>query len=109
MFQVLRYLTKAGRDVFGEWLTQLRDRQARARILICINRLAAGNFGDCKPLRDGVWELRIDWGPGYRVYYAMAGRTCVLLLCGGDKRTQAADIQRAIQYWNDYQRRTTKP
>ena len=84
-------------------------RRPRRRIAARIARLAAGNFGDCKPLRDGVWELRIDWGPGYRVYYAMSGRVCVLLLWGGDKRKQAADIARAVEYWNDYQRRTRKP
>jgi putative addiction module killer protein len=70
-----------------------------------INRLAAGNFGDCKALREGVWELKIDYGPGYRVYYARSGRTCVLLISGGDKRNQAADIKRAIEYWEDFQRR----
>ena len=79
---------------------------SRRRLPVRINRLAAGNFGDCKPLREGVWELRIDWGPGYRVYYAMAGRTCVMLLSGGDKRRQSADVNRAVEYWKDYQRRS---
>jgi len=60
-------------------------------------------------IRDGVCELRIDWGPGYRVYYAMPDRNRVLLLCGGDKRRQSADIRRAVEYWKDYQRRTSKP
>src|SRR5688500_2920139 len=105
---IRRYLTSRGIDVFGEWLERLRDRQARARVLARVNRLAVGNFGDCKPLRDGVWELRVDWGPGYRVYYAMAATECVLLLCGGDKRRQSADIERAVEYWNDYKRRTRK-
>jgi putative addiction module killer protein len=105
MVEVLRYVTASGVDVIGEWLAKLRDRQARARVAARLNRLAAGNFGDCKPLESGVWELRVDWGPGYRVYYAMAGRQCVLLLCGGDKRKQAGDIQRAVDYWLDYQRR----
>jgi putative addiction module killer protein len=59
-------------------------------------------------LRDGVRELRIDWGPGYRVYFAMLKQSCVLLLCGGDKRKQSADITRAVQYWNDHQQRTGK-
>jgi len=71
-----------------------------------LNRLAAGNFGDCKSLRRGLFELRIDWGPGYRVYYAMIGRACVLLLCGGDKRKQSADIARALEYLKDYEERT---
>ena len=70
-----------------------------------ISRVAAGNFGDCKALREGISELRIDWGPGYRIYFAMAGRTCVLLLCGGDKRRQSIDISRAIESWKDYQER----
>lgn len=103
---ILRYLTETGKDVFGEWLEGLHDPRAAARIIVRIDRLAAGNSGDCKRLRDGVWELRVDWGPGYRVYYAMAGRMCVLLLCGGDKRKQAADIRRAVAYWKDYRKRT---
>ncbi|MGA3210999.1 MAG: type II toxin-antitoxin system RelE/ParE family toxin [Terriglobales bacterium] len=70
--------------------------------------MATGNFGDCRPLKHGVWEMRIDWGPGYRVYYAMAGKACVLLLCGGDKRRQSEDIGRAIDYWKDYQERNRK-
>jgi len=107
--EILRYLTEAGKDVVGDWLAGLRDTRTRAKIAARIARLAAGNFGDCKPLQDGVWELRIRWGPGYRVYYAHADRTCVLLLCGGDKGTQSADIERAIEYWNDYKRRTGKP
>jgi len=73
-----------------------------AKIATRINRLAAGNFGDCKSLREGLYELRVDWGPGYRVYYAMIGKACVLLLCGGDKRKQAADIERAQAYLRDY-------
>jgi len=106
--EVLRYVTESGRDLFGDWFAALGDERAAAKIAVRIDRLAAGNFGDCKPLQQGVCELRIDWGPGYRVYYAMAGRTCVLLLCGGDKRKQSADIKRAVGYWKDYQRRTRK-
>ena len=109
MIDVRRYLTESGQDVFGEWLAELKDARARAKVAARIARLAAENFGDCKPLREGVWELRVDWGPGYRVYYAMAEQSCVLLLCGGDKRKQAADIKRAVEYWNDYKQRTAKP
>jgi len=109
MYEIRHYLTASGKNPFEEWLDGLRDSKAEARIAARIARLAAGNFGDCKALTDGVWELRISWGPGYRVYYAMSGRTCVLLLCGGDKRKQSADINRAVEYWNDYQRRTRKP
>lgn len=93
----------------GQWLQTLRDKRARAKIAARLLSLTAGNFGDCKLLRSGIWELRVDWGPGYRVYYAMAGRTTVLLLCGGDKRKQSADIERAVAYWIDYQRRARKP
>lgn len=108
MIEVLRYVTESGTVVISEWLAGLRDKQAQARISARFLRLAAGNFGDCKPLREGVHEMRIDWGPGYRVYFAMAGKTCVLLLCGGDKRKQSADIDRAIAYRQDYLRRTRK-
>lgn len=105
--EIRRYVTESGQDVFGDWLASLADRRAAAKVAVRIDRLAAGNFGDCKHLRNGVRELRIDYGPGYRIYYAMIGRTCVLLLCGGDKRRQAADIDRAVDYWRDYQQRAT--
>jgi putative addiction module killer protein len=106
MVDIVRYVTAAGRDVLGDWLTGLRDLRARARITVRLTRLAVGNFGDCRSVGNGVWELRIDYGPGYRVYYAMLDRTCVLLLCGGDKTRQSADIERAIEYWKDYRERT---
>lgn len=108
MIEVRRYTTRTGKDVVGDWLAALEDH-ARARIATRIDRLSLGNFGDCKPLREGVSELRIDWGPGYRLYYAMLGRTCVLLLCGGDKRKQSSDIKHAIEYLKDYKERTNKP
>lgn len=92
--------------MIGEWLASLSDLKARARIVARLDRLSLGNFGDCTALHDGVSGLRIDWGPGYRVYYAMLGRTCVLLLCGGDKRRQSSDIKRAIGYLEDFQERT---
>lgn len=107
MIEVLRYVKESGEDVFGDWLDSLRDVRAAAKIAVRINRLAAGNFGDCKSLREGISELRIDWGPGYRVYYAKVGTLCIILLGGGDKRTQAADIERAIENLNDYQERRT--
>ena len=106
MVEVRRYLTVAGRNVFSEWLAGLADAHAKARIADRIDRLALGNPGACKALGGGLFELRIDWGPGYRIYYAMIGRTCVLLLCGGDKRKQASDIRRARDYFKDYLLRT---
>jgi putative addiction module killer protein len=108
MYDIQNYLTTDGRDPYAQWLSALADRQARARILVRVARMGAGNLGDCKPLSDGVWELRIDWGPGYRVYYAMAGKRLVLLLVGGDKRKQQADINTALDYWNDWQQRRRK-
>jgi putative addiction module killer protein len=106
MIEILHYVTSTGVDVFSRWLDDLADEKAAAKIAVRIDRMAAGNFGDCRSLREGVCELRIDWGPGYRVYYAMATRECVLLLCGGDKRKQSGDIARAIEYWQDYKKRT---
>jgi putative addiction module killer protein len=82
-------------DVFIDWLSELRDAQARARIAKRINRLADGNFGDAKSVGDGVSELRFAFGPGYRVYYTRRGAVVVILLCGGDKDTQERDIERA--------------
>ena len=108
MIEIRRYLTRAGKDLIGDWLGGV-DARVPARIAARIDRLSLGNFGDCKPLREGVSELRIDWGPGYRMYYAMLGRTWVLLLCGGDKRKQASDVNRAIECLHDYKERTRKP
>src|SRR6202142_2793078 len=101
MMEIRHYTTADGKDVFETWLASLRDDRAEARIDARINRLTGGNSGDCKSVGGGVWELRIDYGPGYRVYYAMEGGQVVLLLCGGDKRKQAVDIQRAMGYWTD--------
>ena len=86
-------------------MNALRDRQAKARILARIERLEAGNFGDCEPCREGVSELRVHWGAGYRVYHARVGKAVILLLAGGDKRTQDADISRAAGYLQDFKRR----
>ena len=98
VFDLLDYQTADGRDPFQEWLAKLADRNARARVAVRVQRMAAGNFGDHKPLNDGVWELRIDHGPGYRVYYAQAGQRVLLVLIGGDKRRQQADIETAVRY-----------
>ena len=83
-------------EVFSEWFTNLRDRQARARIQMRIDRAELGNLGDCKPVGEGVSEMRIHYGPGYRVYFAQGGATLVILLAGGDKGTQDKDIAKAI-------------
>ena len=83
-------------ETYAKWLNGLRDIQARARILVRVERLAAGNPGDVRPVGKGVSELRIDYGPGYRVYYTKHGKEVVILLAGGDKRTQAKDINTAL-------------
>ncbi|MFO7725344.1 MAG: type II toxin-antitoxin system RelE/ParE family toxin [Oceanipulchritudo sp.] len=83
-------------EVFGKWLDGLKDIRARARILVRIQRLEAGNPGDVKSVGSGVSEMRIDYGPGYRVYFCQQGREIVILLAGGTKRTQSTDIKRAI-------------
>lgn len=106
MVKVVRYITEAGKDVVGEWLADLNDARAKAKVIARLDRLERGGFGDCKPLQQGVWELRINWGPGYRVYYGMIGLQCVLLLCGGDKRSQQKDIERAVEYFNDFRAST---
>ncbi|MDH7798455.1 MULTISPECIES: type II toxin-antitoxin system RelE/ParE family toxin [unclassified Beijerinckia] len=80
---------------FADWFAGLRDLNARARILIRIKRLEIGNPGDVKPVGEGISEMRLDYGPGYRVYFVRHGNTVVVLLCGGDKRTQARDIAAA--------------
>lgn len=84
-------------DLYAKWLDGLLDVRARARILVRVERLAAGNPGDVRPVGEGVSELRIDYGPGYRVYYKKHGREVVILLAGGDKRTQASDIKTALR------------
>jgi putative addiction module killer protein len=84
-------------DVFAAWFDGLRDRQARASINARIRRLSLGNPGDVKPVGSGVSEMRIDYGPGYRVYFVQRGAMVVVLLCGGDKRSQDGDIARAIE------------
>ncbi|MBU6436800.1 MAG: type II toxin-antitoxin system RelE/ParE family toxin [Betaproteobacteria bacterium] len=105
MLEIRHYVTVQGKDLFQHWVDKLRDAQAQARIYARIDRLALGHFGDCKTLRDGVMELRVDAGPGYRIYLARSGKAVVLLLCAGDKHTQAKDIERAVTYLKDYQER----
>jgi len=105
MLSLTYYTTSDGTTVLQEWLAKLPDKAAAARIVMRIECLGKGQLGDCKPLKDGVWELRIDYGPGYRIYYAKTDKTVVLLLCGGDKRKQDADIERATAYLKDYKSR----
>jgi putative addiction module killer protein len=100
------YLTEDGRAPFTEWPTSLRDNRARAKIRVRLDRVSLGNIGDCHSVGEGVQELRVDYGPGYRVYFGQEGTTIVLLLCGGDKTTQTQDIETAQGYWMEYRRRS---
>jgi putative addiction module killer protein len=102
------YETKGGTRPFDAWLRKLRDSRARQRVRTRINRLRLGNFGDYQVVGDGVCELRIDCGPGYRVYYGRDGAEIVILLIGGDKRTQDRDIETAKEYWADYLARASE-
>ena len=103
------YQTAAGERPFAVWLEALSDVQAQARIQARLARLAVGNPGDTKALGAGVSELRIDSGPGYRVYFSRIGPAILLLLCGGGKSTQREDIERAKSYFQDYRARTAPP
>ena len=105
--EIREYLTPSGRNPFREWLHSLRDIKARAQIRVRLNRMRLGNFGDSKALGGGVHELRVDFGPGYRVYFGRTGRPIVLLLCGGAKGSQDRDIVQAKEHWADYVRRSS--
>lgn len=94
-----------GKCPFEGWLGSLKDSKARMRVRARIARLEVGNFGDCKGLRGGVQEIRIDYGPGYRVYLSRQGKVIVLLLCGSDKSEQDRAIEKAIDYLKDWKRR----
>lgn len=97
------YVSRDGKRPFIDWLKKLSDQRVRDRIHNRIDQLRLGNAGDFKSVGNGVFELRIHFGPGYRIYYGRTGRHIILLLCGGDKASQQQDVKRAMQYWNDYQ------
>ena len=101
-FEIREY-TEGGGSPFAEWFNAL-DPVTAARVDRYIRRLEAGNFGAAKPLRDGVFELRLDFGPGYRVYYGREGRTLIILLGGGGKRRQDAGIAAAVKRWKEYKK-----
>lgn len=99
---IRKYQASNQKYPLDEWLNKLRDKRAKSRILLRLERLKLGLFGDWKSVGNGVYELRIDTGKGYRVYYGKEGETVVLLLVGGDKSSQPKDIKQATGYWNDY-------
>ncbi|MCA8239545.1 type II toxin-antitoxin system RelE/ParE family toxin [Burkholderia sp. AU32262] len=106
-FELLRYQCDDGREPFTEWLNAVRDKLAQARIRERLRRVQTGNFGDCEPVGEGVIELRIHVGAGYRVYFGRYGGALIPLLSGGDKGSQPDDIRRATEHWSNWKRRQT--
>ncbi|KWA17042.1 type II toxin-antitoxin system RelE/ParE family toxin [Burkholderia territorii] len=104
-FELLRYQRDDSREPFTEWLNAVRDKVVQARIRERPRRVQTGNFGDCEPVGEGVMELRIHVGAGYRVYFGRYGNALVLLLSGRDKHDQPDDIRNAKEYWSTWQRR----
>lgn len=101
--EIKRYITSDGKVPFAEWFDSLRDINAQIKIDTRLRRVSVGNLGDYRSVGEGLFELRIDYGPGYRVYFGQIGLTIVLLLLGGDKSTQNKDIRKAKEYWQDYE------
>ena len=104
--RILYFRTEDGRVPYWEWRASLHDTKTRAIIDARIARLRAGNFGHCAPVGEGVLELKINYGPGFRIYFGQVGSQIVLLLCGGDKSTQNKDVSKAKGFWQDYKART---
>jgi putative addiction module killer protein len=103
--EIQLYLDDDGVSPFDRWLDNLRDSVGKARIRLRLKRVKLGNLGDYKSVGDGVYEFRVDVGPGYRVYFGQVGSTVVLLLCAGDKGSQDRDILKAKEYWEEYEKR----
>jgi putative addiction module killer protein len=108
MFEVRQFLARDGTNPFLVWFKRLRDPKAKISIVRRLNRISQGNLGDHKSVGEGVWELRIDTGPGYRIYYGVSGKVVILLLYAGDKSTQGRDIEIAKENWLEWQIRQTK-
>jgi len=105
MHEIIHYLDDAENDPYQSWLESLRDRVAKVAIIKRVARMEVGLFGDCKSSREGIWELKIDVGAGYRVYYAHVGNRVILLTSGGDKKSQNRDIERAVNLLKDWEKR----
>ena len=103
--EIQNYVKADNTSPFEEWYNSLRDNKAKNRIQLRLDRILEGNLGDYRSVGEGVFELRIDYGPGYRVYFGQIGAIIVFLLCGGDKSTQNRDIRTAKEYWADYEKR----
>lgn len=102
------YVDEKGHSPYAKWLEKLRDARARAKIIMQVDRMELGLFGDSEPIGDGLSELRINYGPGYRVYYGKEKQQVYILLCGGDKSTQPKDIKAAKKYWKEIKQRVSK-
>ena len=100
-YTIVHY-TENGRDIFGEWIKSLKDKRGQSAIYRRLDRAEEGHLGEHRPCRSGVWELVINYGAEYRVYYSITGKTIILLLCGGDKSTQQRDINKAVDYLKKY-------
>jgi putative addiction module killer protein len=107
MIELRRYQQLDERVPVSDWLSSLRDSRARAQIEVRLRRVSNGNFGDSKSVGEGVSELKVDVGAGYRVYFGKHGQALVILLCGGDKGSQQSDIALAKTYWSDWKRRNS--
>jgi len=105
MHEIIHYLDEAENDLYQDWLDSLRDRVAKVAIIKRVARMEVGLFGDCKPLREGVWELKVDVGAAYRVYYAHVGNRVIMLTSGADKKSQSRDIERAVKLLKDWEKR----
>ena len=105
LYTLRHYVDIEGVDPFAKWFDGLSDYKAQARIAARLLRLEHGLFGDCKPVGEGVWEIKVDAGPGYRIYYAIDDGDAVLLFQGGNKQTQKEDIKMAIRRWQDWKQR----
>lgn len=100
--EIRRYITKDGKVPFAQWLESLKDRKTQLKVIERLRRVSLGNLGDYKFIDEGIFELRIDYGAGYRIYFGQEGNKIILLLSGGDKSTQKKDILQAKEYWYDY-------
>ena len=103
--KISNYITEDGKEPFAEWIKKLRDGQTRTRILKSVAKMRLGNFGDTEPVGKGVSETKLDFGAGYRIYYAKQGNEIIFLLFGGEKDSQQKDIKKAVEYWTEFKAR----
>lgn len=100
-FKIVIYETKNKTNPFTKWFENL-DAPIQRTVAIRLDRVSLGNFGDCKQLREGIWELKIHSGPGYRIYFGKEGKALIIILTGGLKKSQKKDIEKAVEYWDEY-------